>query len=109
MDIPDFTKQSKINFIWLKCYKYFNTKIKETFMTHREHSNACCDVVELLAQNGFDGMAQAIEILMNEAMKLERGDVLQAEPYERTDARRGYDREPRWADACDLIRFGNVY
>ena len=59
-------------------------------MTHREHSNACCDVVELLAQNGFDGMAQAIEILMNEAMKLERGDVLQAEPYERTDARRGY-------------------
>ncbi len=35
-------------------------------------------------------MAQAIEILMNEAMKLERSDVLQAAPYQRTDTRRGY-------------------
>ena len=59
-------------------------------MTHQEHSNVCNDVVELLAENGFDGMAQAIEILMNEAMKLERADVLQAAPYQRTDARRGY-------------------
>lgn len=59
-------------------------------MTHREHCTACSDVVELLAQHGFEGMAQAIEILMNEAMKLERADVLGAAPYERTDARRGY-------------------
>ena len=59
-------------------------------MTHQEHFNVCNDVVELLAENGFDGMAQAIEILMNEAMKLERSDVLQAAPYQRTDTRRGY-------------------
>ncbi|MCD4726073.1 MAG: transposase [Pirellulales bacterium] len=59
-------------------------------MTHREHCTACSDVVELLAQHGFEKMAQAIEILMNEAMKLERADVLGAAPYERTDARRGY-------------------
>ena len=59
-------------------------------MTHQEHFNVCNDVVELLAENGFDGMAQAIEILMNEAMKLERSETLQAAPYQRTDARRGY-------------------
>ena len=59
-------------------------------MPHQEDSNVYNDAVELLAENGFDGMAQAIEILMNEAMKLERSDVLQAVPYQRTDARRGY-------------------
>jgi putative transposase len=59
-------------------------------MTHREHCTVCNEVVELLADHGFDGMAQAIETLMNEAMKLERADVLQAAPYERTDERRGY-------------------
>ena len=59
-------------------------------MTHQEHCTVCNEVVELLADHGFDGMAQAIEILMNEAMKLERADVLQAEPYQRTDTRRGY-------------------
>jgi putative transposase len=59
-------------------------------MTHREYCNASNDVVELLAEHGFDGMAQAIEILMNEAMKLERAQVLGAAPYERSDERRGY-------------------
>jgi transposase-like protein len=47
-------------------------------------------MVQLLAESGFDGMAQAIEILMNEAMKLERGDVLGAAPYERSAERRGH-------------------
>jgi hypothetical protein len=35
-------------------------------------------------------MAQAITILMNEAMKLERTEVLGAAPYERAASRRGY-------------------
>ncbi len=59
-------------------------------MTHREYCNARDDVVELLAEHGFDGMAQAIQILMNEAMKLERTEALNAAPYQRTDERRGY-------------------
>lgn len=59
-------------------------------MTHREHCTVCSEVVELLAEHGFDGMAQAIEILMNEAMKLERIETLNAAPYQRTDDRRGY-------------------
>jgi transposase-like protein len=35
-------------------------------------------------------MAEAITILMNEAMKLERTEVLGAAPYERSTSRRGY-------------------
>ena len=48
------------------------------------------EILELLAEHGFDGMAQAIEMLFNEAMKLERSAVLEAQPYERTPRRRGY-------------------
>jgi transposase-like protein len=44
----------------------------------------------LLVQEGFDGMAAAIELLLNEAMKLERAGFLGAEPFERTAERRGY-------------------
>jgi transposase-like protein len=35
-------------------------------------------------------MAQALQILFNEAMKLERSAVLEAQPYQRTPQRRGY-------------------
>jgi len=59
-------------------------------MTHQEQSNALEGCVQMLAENGFDGLAQAIEILMNEAMKLQRADALHAAPYQRTEDRRGY-------------------
>jgi len=48
--------------------------------------------LELLVNEGFDGMANAIALLLNEAMKLERSEFLGAGPYERTEERRG--REP---------------
>lgn len=59
-------------------------------MTHQDQSNAIDGVVQLLAEHGFDGMASAIQTLMNEAMKLERSEVLGAAPYQRSDTRRGY-------------------
>ena len=59
-------------------------------MTHSLQSNNLDQLVQLLAQEGFDGMAEAITILMNEAMKLERSEVLQAAPYQRCEGRRGY-------------------
>ena len=59
-------------------------------MTHQEHPTAFDQVVQLLADYGFDGMAQAMQILMNEAMKIERNEVLNAAPYERCSDRRGY-------------------
>ena len=36
-------------------------------------------------------MADAIEILLNEAMKLERTEYLRAKPYQRRQERRSYD------------------
>jgi len=59
-------------------------------MTHLEDSNALIAVVELLAENGFEGMAEAMQILLNEAMKLQRSAVLGALPYERSKTRRGH-------------------
>lgn len=46
--------------------------------------------MQLLAEHGFDGLAEAVVILMNEAMKLERREALGAAPYERSEDRRGH-------------------
>jgi len=66
------------------------TRIQDSNPNEQRNATALDDVVELLAEHGFGGMAQAIEILMNEAMKLERNEALGAGPYERTVERRGY-------------------
>ena len=52
-------------------------------MTHQEQSNALDSIVELLTEHGFEGMAQAIEILFNEAMKLQRSARRSALPADR--------------------------
>lgn len=59
-------------------------------MTRDDESTPYRSVLQLLTEEGFDGFASALEILLNEAMKLERTAVLQAEPYERTPERRGH-------------------
>jgi transposase-like protein len=59
-------------------------------MAHRQDSTVFETVMQLLTDAGFDGFAQVFQILVNEAMKAERAEALQAQPYERTGARRGY-------------------
>jgi len=59
-------------------------------MTHQIQSTDLNNAVQLLADNGFEGMASAIQILFNEAMKLERNEYIGAEPYQRTEQRRDY-------------------
>ena len=59
-------------------------------MTHSQESTPFDLMIQVLDQHGFEGMARAIEILVNEAMKIERAEALGAQPYERTDQRRGY-------------------
>lgn len=59
-------------------------------MTHQDEFNAFSPIVQLLADQGFDGMAQAMQLLLNEVMKLERSEALGARPYERSIDRRGY-------------------
>ena len=46
--------------------------------------------MELLIDNGFDGVADAIAIMMNGAMQIERSRYLRAELYERTEQRQSY-------------------
>lgn len=48
------------------------------------------DVLELVSEQGFEGMARAMQLLVNEAMKLERCAALGAGPHERTPQRRGH-------------------
>lgn len=60
-------------------------------MTHHESEPTTpTSALELLTEHGFDGMAAAIETLLNETMKLERSAFLGAGPFERTENRRGY-------------------
>ena len=47
-------------------------------------------LLEHVTENGFDVMAKAIQILMNEAMKIERARYLGSMPYERSPERHDY-------------------
>lgn len=58
-------------------------------MTHQTDSNAYETAMELLSQAGFDGFAQAFRILLNECMKAERSVAIGAEPYQRSQERKG--------------------
>jgi transposase-like protein len=48
------------------------------------------ELLELIVHQGLAGMANAMKILLDEAMKIERAQVLGAAPYQRSDARRGH-------------------
>lgn len=48
------------------------------------------EAVELIAEKGFSGMAEAMQILINQAMLVERAHYLQLAPYERSEVRQDY-------------------
>lgn len=48
------------------------------------------EAVELLKTDGFDGLAEAVTVLLNAAMVAERSEHLGAAPYERSAERTGY-------------------
>lgn len=47
-------------------------------------------MINAVIEHGIEGIAQAMSILINEAMKAERSAALSAGPYERTQERKGY-------------------
>ena len=60
-------------------------------MTHQEnYTFSKTFVIEELTQNGFDGIPEIFRVIMNNAMKAERDQFLQADKYERTEDRMGY-------------------
>jgi len=50
-------------------------------MTPIENSSAANEAVEVLMSNGMEGLAGAVEILLNEAMRIERSNYLGVGPY----------------------------
>ena len=58
-------------------------------MTHQPHPNVTRQVVQLLSEQGFEGMAEAMVRLLNECMLIERQQALGVGPYQRGEARHG--------------------
>ncbi len=59
-------------------------------MTHQNNYTFSRDFIDELIANGFDGIPEMFRIIMNNAMKAEREQYLQADKYERTEDRLGY-------------------
>jgi len=59
-------------------------------MTRKETGKTLEEICEVLISEGLPGVREAIEILINMAMRMEREKAIGAGPYERTDERRGY-------------------
>jgi transposase-like protein len=58
-------------------------------MTHQAHPSVLRSVVQALVEEGFDGMAQVMQLLLNECMKIERQQALGVGRYQRGEARQG--------------------
>lgn len=54
------------------------------------HSGKIKGLCEIICEQGFEGMGQVIQVLMNEAMKVERSKFLGTQPYERSPERQDY-------------------
>jgi hypothetical protein len=62
-------------------------------MAHHEGKATAVELaLEVLSEHGLEGMAEAIQTLVNEAMRIERTAFLGAAPGERT-ADPGFDAE----------------
>jgi putative transposase len=59
-------------------------------VAHQPDSTVVETVVQLLCESGLSQMAEAVRIMLNEAMRIERSQVIGADPYERNERRQGY-------------------
>jgi putative transposase len=59
-------------------------------MAHHDQSELLNTVLQLITENGTDGLAEGIRLLVNEAMLRERSQALNAQPHQRTEARTGH-------------------
>jgi putative transposase len=69
---------------------FFNQQIKDPIMTHNENTNVVTEAMQAVLENGLEGMGTAFVVLLNEAMKIERSKFIGAQPWERTQERRGH-------------------
>jgi putative transposase len=59
-------------------------------MARRVEVNGVDAAMELIMQEGFEGLGEAVRTLINEAMRIERARHLGADAWERSEARRGH-------------------
>ena len=59
-------------------------------MTHPANPELLNDILQLLTEQGTGGLAEGIRLLINEAMRQQRSQALQAQPYQRTEDRTGH-------------------
>lgn len=59
-------------------------------ISNQKYSPLIEEVLEELAEQGLETLCPALEKLFNELMLIEREQVLQASPYQRTEERKGY-------------------
>ena len=59
-------------------------------MTHEIESTTMDRILQPLIDNGFDGIGDVVQALLNSAMLIEREKALGAGAYERSDSRDGY-------------------
>lgn len=59
-------------------------------MTLKIDNKTATSLMQSLTANGTDGFAEILKVLLNEVMKAERSEALEAQPYERTGTRKGY-------------------
>ena len=58
-------------------------------MAQRAENRSIDDALEIVKDNSFEGLADAVTVLMNAAMVVERSEYLGAAPYERSATRAG--------------------
>ena len=63
---------------------------KKQNMTHQNEINQNNSAVQHILDHGLDGIAEAIRLVIDQAMKIERSHALQAQPHQRTAQRQGY-------------------
>jgi transposase-like protein len=59
-------------------------------MTHQNENSQNNSAVQHILENGLDGIGEAIRLVIDHAMKIERSQALQAQPHQRTEQRQGY-------------------
>ena len=59
-------------------------------MTYQNNFTVPDEILEQIANSGMEGLPEMIQIVINEAMRQERNKYLEADPYERTETRKGY-------------------
>jgi putative transposase len=75
-------------------------------MTQQKENTGFNQILEIINKYGMDGLADAVSVLLNEAMKAERCSVLNAQPWERSENRAGYANG--YKDKTLASRFGNL-